>query len=284
MEATRVPRCRSGVTRMKLVGKKERLRGKLHKLVHAVVEPAPFSPNDVWVREKPDTCAGEIETYFWQNTGRAIDKWLHYLPIYERHFMPFRNRPVRVLEIGVQNGGSAQMWREFFGPDAVIFGVDINPDCAAADNEMTRIRIGSQDDPAFLKAVVAEMGGLDVVIDDGSHEMGHIHASFNVLFPLLSSGGIYLVEDLHTAYSEQYGGGYRSRRSFIETAKQMIDDLHCWYHDFGQQNATTANNLGGLHFYDSIIVVDKMKMQPPRRALTGQEHVTEMMSEVGVVQ
>ena len=122
------------------------------------------------------------------------------------------------------------------------------------------------------------MGGLDVVIDDGSHVMEHLHASFRTLFPLLSDGGVYLVEDLHTAYWPQYGGGYGRKSSFIETAKTLIDDMNCWYHQFGQQEKASANALGGLHFYDSIVVIDKIPMSVPRRALTGTEVVTSVFA------
>ncbi len=170
-----------------------RLRHKWRQFSGTVIECPPCESMKQFVTEKPDCYQGHIEQFFWENEGRAIDKWLHYLPIYERHFAPFRNAPVRVLEIGVQNAGSAQMWRDWFGPDAILYGIDIDPDCAEANGGSAQIRIGSQADPDFLRRVVKEMGGLDVVIDDGSHVMSHIHESFCTLFPLLSEGGVYLV-------------------------------------------------------------------------------------------
>lgn len=130
-----------------------RSRQKLRRLAGTAVAKVDFDPSHPWTDTPPEKMSGELEAYFWRNKGRAIDKWTHYLPIYERHFTPFRNTPVRVLEIGVQNGGSAQMWRDFLGPDAVIFGIDIDPACAAANGEAARIRIGSQDDPGFLAKV-----------------------------------------------------------------------------------------------------------------------------------
>ena len=105
-----------------------------------------------------------------------------------------------MLEIGVFMGGSLALWRKFLGPDAVIFGIDINPSCIAFDGQFACVRIGSQDDPQFLRSIVAEMGGIDVVLDDGSHIASHQRASFDLLFPLLSDGGHYIVEDMHTAY------------------------------------------------------------------------------------
>ena len=253
---------------------------KMQSLIGAQVDIAP-GPGWRWVDEKPARYSGEIERFFWENTDRAIDKWVHYLPLYERYFAPFRHRPVRVLEIGVQNGGSARMWRDWFGPEAILFGVDIDPACAQLDGESARVRIGSQDDATFLRSVVAEMGGLDVVIDDGSHVMSHIHSSFRTLFPLLSEGGVYLVEDLHTAYWADYEGGYRRRSSFLETVKIMIDDMHCWYHGSGQMERASADMLGGLHVHDSLVVIDKAAMHPPRRAMTGTTQLAGHGSKAG---
>lgn len=257
----------------------QRIQNKYRRLAGAVIDAPPHDLSDSWVHEKPAAYTGRMDRFFWENTGRAIDKWVHYLPIYERHFAPFRASAVKVLEIGVQNGGSARMWRDWFGPEAVIFGIDIDPACAAAEGDDVQIRIGSQDDPEFLARVVDEMGGLDIVIDDGSHVMHHIHSAFRALFPRLSDGGLYLVEDLHSAYWREFGGGYRAASSFIETAKGLVDDMHVWYHANGQLEAASANTLGALHFYDSIVVIDKQQMTPPRRALTGQEGVTATFRE-----
>ena len=149
----------------------------------------------------------DLERLFWLNEGRAIDKWLHYLPIYERHLSQFRGKPVRMLEIGVQNGGSMNMWRKWLGPEAQLWGIDIDPACAKLNGLAGQVRIGSQADPAFLASVLDEMGGVDIVFDDGSHDQAHIHETFKVAFPRLVDGGTYLVEDLHCAYWGPWTGG-----------------------------------------------------------------------------
>ena len=68
---------------------------------------------------------------FKTNDGRIIDKWMHYFPIYERHLAPWRNKTLTFIEIGVFKGGSLQMWRHYFGEQALIVGVDIDPRCAS---------------------------------------------------------------------------------------------------------------------------------------------------------
>ncbi len=136
---------------------------------------------------------------FLNNTGRTIHKWKHYFPAYERHFGRFVDRPVTFLEIGCGEGGSLQLWKRYFGPHARIVGVDIRPECVAFEEDQIAIRIGDQSDPAFLKTLIDEFGSFDVILDDGSHVMTHIGASFAYLYPRMSSTGVYMVEDLHTA-------------------------------------------------------------------------------------
>ena len=217
--------------------------------------------------------AGQIEKAFFSHNGRIADKWHHYLPLYERYFSAFKrpSRPVRMLEIGVWKGGSMQLWRDFFGPEATIFGVDIDPACAAFDGEGgNRIRIGSQSNPDFLRQVVAEMGGVDIVLDDGSHKAGDQRASFDTLFPLLETGGLYVVEDLHTAYWTSYGGGYESKASFVALCKTLMDDMHHWYHRAGEKISASQGHVAALHMHDSIVFLEKQQVEPPIHSRRGQ--------------
>ena len=214
---------------------------------------------------------GDLLDIFVRNTGEGVDKWHHYLPLYDRYLSARRNGPFRFLEIGVSKGGSLQMWRHYFGPDAIIFGIDIDPTCARFDGLAGQVRIGSQADRDFLNAVVDEMGGVDVVLDDGSHKMPHIQASLNALFPRLSPGGTYIIEDLHTAYWRQFGGGEAAPANFFNTVRTMIDDMHTWYHDSGIALPVTAGSVTGIHIHDSVVVLDKGTVHRPVRSLVGSQ-------------
>jgi hypothetical protein len=215
------------------------------------------------------------------HNGRTIYKWTHYLSAYDSELSRFRKgfplpydcvRPLKFLEIGVLHGGSLQLWRRYFGPAAELWGIDINPQCVAIDEPGITIRIGSQSDPGFLRSVVAEMGGVDIVIDDGSHNVQHQRASLETLFPLLSKGGIYVVEDTHTSYWRDYGGGYGRQRSFIETAKTVIDDMHAWYHPEGERVPINArDSVPRIVFYDSMVVISKDDRQRPVVVRFGHE-------------
>lgn len=212
-----------------------------------------------------------LEALFWNNSKPLVHKWLHYLPIYERHLSQLRSTPLKFLEIGVSKGGSMKMWRDYFGDDATIFGIDIDPKCVEFDGQAGQVRIGSQADRAFLESVVDEMGGVDVILDDGSHDSHHIRASFRELFPKVSEGGLYLIEDLHCAYWPKWSGGYRRKSSFMFDIKQMADDMHHWYHGRGEKIEAAAGHLAGMHIYDSIAVFEKRAVARPVHAQVGYE-------------
>ncbi len=194
---------------------------------------------------------------FLTNRGKVIHKWEHYFPIYERHFGPWRGRTLTFFEIGVARGGSLQMWRRFFGPCARIVGLDIDPRCQVHEEEGVHVRIGDQADLDFLARVLDEFGAPDIVLDDGSHRMSDIRASFDILYPRLSKNGVYLVEDLHTAYWPEFGGGLGAPESFIAHAKALVDRLNA-DHARGQVEADdfTRQTLS-ICFYDSIVAFEK---------------------------
>ena len=207
----------------------------------------------------------DMARIFHAHEGRLAQKWDHYHRIYDRHLARFRGSKFKFLEIGVNHGGSLQIWRKYFGPDATIFGVDIDKRCAAVgDPPSINIRIGSQADLPFLRSVVKEMGGIDVVLDDGSHYVSHQRASFEALFPLLSPRGTYIVEDLHTNYWRgQYEGGWRRRSTFIEQMKDVVDDLHGWWHTKPQRLSGAHSTVEAIHFYDSVVVIEKNPKKGP---------------------
>src|SRR5215469_11390917 len=95
---------------------------------------------------------------FLSNTGRRTHKWYQYFPAYERHFEHLRNQHITLIEIGVGEGGSLQMWRRYFGPFARIVGIDWNPDRRQVEEDQIYIRIGHQENRSFLERVLAEFG------------------------------------------------------------------------------------------------------------------------------
>jgi len=194
---------------------------------------------------------------FLTHDGYPIDKWAHYFPIYDRHFSWYANKSLTFLEIGVARGGSLQMWQRFFGPLAKIVGIDIRERSKSYEAPGTFVRIGDQADEQFLQSLIDEFGVPDIVLDDGSHQMGHIAKTFNFLYPRLPKNGVYMVEDLHTAYWDEFGGGVSKPETFINLSKEYIDRLNA-DHSRGQvvPNFITRQTFG-ISFYDSVVVFEK---------------------------
>lgn len=214
----------------------------------------------------------ELLDIFCNNDGFLVHKWHHYIPIYEKYFSRFKGKKIRFLEIGVGKGGSLQMWIKYFGNDAIIFGIDINHECKKFNTATEQIRIGSQIDESFLKSVIEEMGGgVDIILDDGSHEMKHIVKTLLFLFPNLNYDGIYMIEDLHTAYWLNYGGGYYSNNNFFKFIRDLIDEIHHWYHSKKPRHLNISKDCSGIHIHDSIVVLDKNRVFRPTHSKVGNQ-------------
>jgi len=179
---------------------------------------------------------------------------------------------VSFLEIGVFKGGSIPMWKAFFAEGSRLTFIDIDPDCAKLAEPGTTVAIGNQADPAFLADLAAKYGPFDVILDDGSHICAHQIASFENLWPHVTQGGLYVVEDCHTSYWPGFGGGYRNEASFIEYSKRLIDRMHSWYTD---QDALfpfdpIARDLHSVRIYDSIVVAEKRTQADPPATVYAQ--------------
>lgn len=211
--------------------------------------------------------------------ARRVHKWHHYFDIYERFLAPFRGRTVTLLEIGVFQGGSLEMWRAYLGPQARVVGIDVDPACAAYAGEGVQVFIGDQADPEFLRRVLAETGPPDLVVDDGGHTAAQQIASFETIYPVLPCPGIYLVEDTHTAFwGESYADRYDGR-SFLDYAFDRCRSLHEWtmrrdhFERYGtppdaRQGRPTpvsefCRHTGAISFFDSVVVFERAEREEP---------------------
>ncbi len=222
----------------------------------------------------------DLELFFEHHQGRLIHKWRHYFEIYERHFARFRGRPINIVEFGVSQGGSMQMWKHYFGPSAQIFGVDINPGCKQFEEPGVQIFIGDQGDREFLRRLAKTLPPIDILIDDGGHTMQQQIRTFEELFPCVAPQGVYLCEDLHTSYWREFGGGYQHRGSFIEYSKSFIDALHAW-HSREPKRFTVSDftrSVHSVHYYDSVVAIEKRPMVPPTHHRVGEPSITDYVT------
>jgi len=222
----------------------------------------------------------DLEEYFRNNNSRLIDKWVHYFDIYDRHFKRYRNKEINILEIGVSQGGSLLMWKDYFGDRANIYGIDINPKCKDLEEENIKIFIGSQSDRNFLRKLKKEIPKIDILIDDGGHGMKQQIISFEELFDHIKSDGVYLCEDLHTSYWLNFGGGYKRRGTFIEYSKNFIDYLNAYH---SRQKSLKVNSftksVNSIHYYDSVIVIEKNIVFPPYSERSGEKSFESISSK-----
>lgn len=239
---------------------------------------------DLFMEEKPTIqelekkldyqSMNKLEKYFYTNTGKTIHKCLHYFEIYDNHFSRFIGKEVTILEIGVFKGGSLELWRNYFGSNCKIYGIDINPECKKHESEQIEILIGDAEDREFLRSVKEKIPKIDILIDDGGHTMKQQIVAFEELYPHMSSDGVYLCEDIGTSYWEDYGGGYKRENTYIEYSKNLIDYLNAWD---SRENDLTVNEFTlstqSMHYYNSILVIEKRKISPNFAILMGIESI-----------
>jgi hypothetical protein len=141
----------------------------------------------------------DLEKFFEsRKEGRGIWKWTHYFEIYDRHFNRFRGTDVHMLEIGIYSGGSLEMWSDYFGPNAHIYGVDIEPACKAYEDDSISVFIGDQADRDFWRRFRSQVPRVDIVVDDGGHQLEQQIVTFEELLPYMPPGAVYLCEDLNS--------------------------------------------------------------------------------------
>jgi 23S rRNA U2552 (ribose-2'-O)-methylase RlmE/FtsJ len=207
-----------------------------------------------------------------------MHKWEHYFEVYERFLSPIRRNGPVVVEIGVQLGGSVEMWRDYFGPATRIFGIDINPEAKQQEDIVTKVFVGDQQDRTFLRSVLREIGTPDVVIDDGGHTANQQITAFEVLYPALSENGLYFVEDTHTSLWRGSFMDRQDQQSFLQFSFARCAQLMEWTNkpeNFAilgtDQNETLANTVSefcrttkGISFFDSMVVYERARRRVPR--------------------
>ncbi|MDD2919834.1 glycosyltransferase [Rhodoferax sp.] len=162
------------------------------------------------------------------HTGKVSDKWSLYLSEYDRLLDAYRDQPVRLLEIGIQNGGSLEIWSKYFSHAVTLIGCDINPDCARLSYDDPRIHvvIGDANAHDVHARVLQHAPEFDIVIDDGSHRSSDIVKSFARYFPALVEGGVFIAEDLHCSYWGEFEGGLFDPYSSITFFKRLADVIN----------------------------------------------------------
>jgi len=202
----------------------------------------------------------------WETYAEAplLDHWLEYAEHYETHFpKPDGKTPLKLLEIGVQSGGSARTWKQYYGEPLTYVGVDINEPCKRSESPAEKIfvEIGSQLDGVFLESVCDKHGPFDMVVDDGGHSGAMMNYSLSTIFAhssCLTSKATYVIEDMHTM--AMCGQGYCTQPSDVHrVVSQTFLGMHS--HWFKSEDATYngeavppawAEEVRSMALYDSM--------------------------------
>jgi 23S rRNA U2552 (ribose-2'-O)-methylase RlmE/FtsJ len=190
----------------------------------------------------------------------SSDKWNPYFDVYERHLSHLIGKEFTLVEIGVQRGGSLEMWSNFFGPQCTIIGIDVDDNCRNLKYEQNNIEIviGDQANPAFWDKFLEDHPKIDVLIDDGGHNMVQQTVTFEKVYPILSVPGIYICEDCHTSYMNFF---IENNKTFIEHSKHGVDVINQKWHEHEipdlNRYLNLMKDLTSLHYYDSVVVFEK---------------------------
>jgi len=176
-------------------------------------------------------------------TGRGIWKWSNALVAYQRHFGAFAGHPVKFAEVGVQSGGSIEMWQAVLGAQCHVYGLDINPQVQAFSSPSTTITLGDQADPAMWNAFfTSTTPSLDILVDDGGHEPHQMLTTLAEVFYRLNPGGFIAIEDIH-------GPSYI--QSFFAPAANYL------------AHQATVGALDSVHVYPYVLIAQRAGQTAP---------------------
>ena len=201
---------------------------------------------------------------FKEHNDLVSHKGINYFFIYDRLFKRFieKGKPIVMLEIGVQNGGSLEIWKKYFPQGSIIHGIDVNVNCQQLNfNENIYFHLGDAADHRFLNNTFSNIK-FDIIIDDGSHISKDVIHSFENLFPKMNYGGCYIVEDMGTSYWKNYGGGIGKKGSSIEYFKRLIDyglysNIFSKYLTSKKFDSSISDNIAEIRFFEGICAIDK---------------------------
>jgi 23S rRNA U2552 (ribose-2'-O)-methylase RlmE/FtsJ len=190
-----------------------------------------------------------------------------YCKIYEAYLNPLKSSNVSLIEIGVggyefpdRGGESLRMWYQYF-PNGKIIGIDIFPK-EGVINDRTEFWQGSQTDDNLLRAIITREYDKEkrIVIDDASHHNLRTIETFKIVFPLLKSGDMYFIEDVHTSYWLDYYDGNEVPGADATTMRFFTDLTHQLNHDtmLAKYKNKYAGKIEFIHFYKEIIVIKKL--------------------------
>lgn len=191
-------------------------------------------------------------------------KHTNYFQVYDELLSKFVGLPITFLEIGILDGGSLFMWRNFLGDKARIIGVDLNPESTKWREHGFEIFIGDQSNPDFWKDLYGEIGDIDILLDDGGHRNDQQMVTVQCSLEKIRDGGIIIVEDTQTSFMK-----FESFKSysFVNLLLGKIALLYARSSDLKINETTYSKCVHSIQFFESICVlhIDRRKCVTNKR-------------------
>jgi hypothetical protein len=214
--------------------------------------------------------AGERLARIFSSVKYSCVKHDTYFPVYERVLERFIGKGITFVEIGVLDGGSLFMWREYF-KNARIIGIDFNPSVRKWEPHGFEIFIADQSSPSFWEKFYRTVGAIDVVLDDGGHTNAQQIVTAKHAIEHIRDGGVLMVEDAHTSYLKAFGNP--SKYSFINFGKHIVDSINSRFPAVPGPRNEYSRRIHSVEFYESIVVfnIDSSRCLVPNRVTNGGE-------------
>jgi len=176
-----------------------------------------------------------------------------YFQAYEEIFNKYVGKKITFVEVGVLHGGSLFMWREYFGKEARIIGIDLHPKAKELEKYGFEIYIGSQSDESFWKDFFAKVGKIDILLDDGGHGNDQQIITLVESIHNTNDDGIIVIEDVHASYMKRFGNP--SKHSFVNYSKYLINVVNSRFPDTKIKKNDFKNKIYSVSFYESIVAI-----------------------------
>ena len=199
----------------------------------------------------------------YKNLKRESLKCDTYFQVYEEMFNKYVGKKITFVEVGVLQGGSLFMWREYFGKDARIIGIDLHPNAKELEKHGFEIYIGSQSDKNFWRNFYTKVGKIDILLDDGGHVNDQQIVTLSESVNNINDDGIIMTEDVHTSYFKKFGNP--SKYSYINYSKYLIDVVNSRFPETEIKKNNFRNKIYSISFYESIVAIkinSKKSIQP----------------------
>lgn len=179
-------------------------------------------------------------------------KYDKYFKNYDDLLSKFAGKNIKMIEVGIQDGGSLKIWQEYFGKNSEIIGVDLNPECKKFEENNIKIFIGSQSDKFFWKGLFNKIGNVDLIIDDGGHMNDQQIITAVSCIPYINDGGMLITEDVHASYLKRFNNP--SKYSFINFVKKSIDDINSLFPNLKKFSYSINQFVFSIQNFESMTV------------------------------